>query len=395
MYSMKKSLFVFAALAAMIVGFSSCGEVTIDDMQLEQMYYVTVDSTILIEPMITPEGKNAKVNWTSRDTAIAVVKDGYVTGVSRGKTLITANVGNTIASCEVTVYNPIADLQIAPTSIGDDSIVIKVTPHFPEGYYYVGYGLKANIDQYSDSILSLSALQSAQNMLTQYQQQYPDLTLDQLLKAYGLYGENQLLARSLKANTAYTLYGVGIDPVDMRVNQKIARIDVTTKEVQKSNMTIDIDFKDSILTITPSSLTEKYIMIIASKAMMDTTYKEDYAKLVQDQQEYYASIPAAYQQFYGTFESRYVMSGVKTNNYATSKTFKSGDYVVITAGYRAQTINTKFFTKVFTYKSKWDEDQTDNQGGDDTPDAEAALTSVKKAPKNQLQPLDVIHWCIE
>lgn len=48
---------------------------------------------------------NPKVTWSTADEKIAVVSHGLVTGISAGKTVVTASVGDIRAECEVEVYS--------------------------------------------------------------------------------------------------------------------------------------------------------------------------------------------------------------------------------------------------------------------------------------------------
>lgn len=53
------------------------------------------------------------VTWTSKDSSIASVKDGVVTGKGIGSTIITAKVGKFSASCEVTVDAPLQSIALS------------------------------------------------------------------------------------------------------------------------------------------------------------------------------------------------------------------------------------------------------------------------------------------
>ena len=55
-------------------------------------------------PLFTyPDGMAGQVVWASENEAVAIVRDGQVTGIGPGMTTITASIGDVVAKCTVYV----------------------------------------------------------------------------------------------------------------------------------------------------------------------------------------------------------------------------------------------------------------------------------------------------
>ena len=81
---MKRYLFQALFCMAVVAGLVSCNQtVEIDELTLPATASVVVDSTIQLVPVLTPPTDKAEINWLSSDTSIAVVKDGFVTGIKK------------------------------------------------------------------------------------------------------------------------------------------------------------------------------------------------------------------------------------------------------------------------------------------------------------------------
>ena len=65
---------------------------------------VLVGKTVKVDAVVTPEG--TPVAWKSDDEEIATVKDGVITGIKAGETVITATAGKESATYTVTVVDP-------------------------------------------------------------------------------------------------------------------------------------------------------------------------------------------------------------------------------------------------------------------------------------------------
>lgn len=114
---MKRLLAGFLALALIVSGISVCGmEVWAADKQASRTVDVKkvslnkkkitliLGSDIKLKAKVTTaKAKNIKIIWNSSNSKVASVKNGKVTGISIGSTVITAKAGGKKAYCEVKV----------------------------------------------------------------------------------------------------------------------------------------------------------------------------------------------------------------------------------------------------------------------------------------------------
>ena len=62
-----------------------------------------VGETVPLEAVTYPDGMAGQVVWASENEAVAIVRDGQVTGIGPGMTTITASIGDVVAKCTVYV----------------------------------------------------------------------------------------------------------------------------------------------------------------------------------------------------------------------------------------------------------------------------------------------------
>lgn len=73
--------------------------------------------TVQLTATVTPAGVAEPVTWISSNEEVVVVSDGKVTAVNIGKAIVTAQIGNKNASCEVTVTVPTEGITISKTEL--------------------------------------------------------------------------------------------------------------------------------------------------------------------------------------------------------------------------------------------------------------------------------------
>ena len=350
---MKRYLFQALFCMAVVAGLVSCNQtVEIDELTLPATASVVVDSTIQLVPVLTPPTDKAEINWLSSDTSIAVVKDGFVTGIKKGSAIITANVGNKVATCQLSVKEPFSQLNLELSYCGDDSVAVKLTSSIAKGFYFIGFADKAEFEKAKTEDVIQGALDTYKKTAAQN-----GVTLEYVLQYYGLYGTKIWSIRNLKAATDYVCYTFPIN-ADTGEAGEVVALPVTTRPVQPSDMTFTFTYdEDKVLTITPSN-NDPYVFISVSKESVDTTYKDDYESLLNDYIAYYTSMYSAYgMSFNPTRKGVY-----QYKSFATSKTISTGKYLMICVGYRAQTPNTKFYTYVVDYVAPEPEGEGDGEG---------------------------------
>lgn len=62
-----------------------------------------VGETVPLEAVTYPDGMAGQVEWASENESVAIVRDGQVTGIGAGMTVITASIGDVVAKCTVYV----------------------------------------------------------------------------------------------------------------------------------------------------------------------------------------------------------------------------------------------------------------------------------------------------
>ncbi len=75
-------------------------------LQLPDTLSVLKGGQARLSPVITPEGADSALTWTSSAEGVATVENGIVTAVSNGEAVITVSADGVSAQCTVTVYEP-------------------------------------------------------------------------------------------------------------------------------------------------------------------------------------------------------------------------------------------------------------------------------------------------
>lgn len=104
---------------------------------------VAPGSTTILKATVTPSTASQEVSWASKDTSIATVdENGKVTGVSAGKTQISATSATTVAYCDVTVQGIILD---------DHSVTMKERGTYTLNYEIFGAQLSSKSVEWTSS----------------------------------------------------------------------------------------------------------------------------------------------------------------------------------------------------------------------------------------------------
>ena len=147
-YNNKKLIIIFLVVIGVIILLSiltkSGGGSSNNDISMAIQYNgtevkteeVSVGYSIKLNAMLSNGSSANNVTWTSSDSSVATVTGGLVTGVSLGRTIITANYQNNgkpvSSTCEITVYDGSPNISL--TSVG-----------FPEGDILMGVGTKYSL----------------------------------------------------------------------------------------------------------------------------------------------------------------------------------------------------------------------------------------------------------
>lgn len=120
----------FFALAIAALGLVACGghgDVEVSKVSLDKSAVtLEVGGTAQLVATVEPEGA-AAVEWSCQDESVATVKDGLVTGVKEGSTIVVAKAGGKSASCLVTVGNTGGDEDVFSALLtGSDYYVIAL-----------------------------------------------------------------------------------------------------------------------------------------------------------------------------------------------------------------------------------------------------------------------------
>lgn len=289
-----KALLKAGTLALVIASLSltSCGkeDIAAQSITIEKELEMYVDSTYQMKAEVVPANATGTVNWVVSDTAIATVSDaGVLKAHKKGTAVVTANVGNAVAVCNLTVHSNPVTLEMSVYEILQKKCTVTVKPSDQEGYYYCGYAPKADMKDVTDEQIATETLAYLQQMAQLYSQYYGQtITLKELLPN----GTKNLIASPLTANTEYTLYAFGIDVETERASKTVTRLDVKTKEVVPSSITFTIELDslkknmkvskgdttytyDGYFKCTPSNETETYAYEGITSIALDTAYNND------------------------------------------------------------------------------------------------------------------------
>ena len=348
----KLSAFVLLATSLVL---SSCEpkEIPAEELSIEEALTLYVDSTYQLNAVLTPETANGTINWKSSDTTIATVSTtGLVTALKKGSTIITANMGNAIDACNVTVLNNPVTLELNMVDIAQKKCTVNVKASDEEGYYYCGYATPADINNMSDEKLTQTILDNYKAMFEYYAAYGMNYTFKDVLQQ----GSKNLIASGLTANTEYVMFAFGVDIESETASKIVTRLPFKTKEVVPSSVTFKIEL-DSIAKIqkiskgdttytytgyfkcTPSDEKEPYVFTGTTAESLKTNYNNDPMKYLTEMEAYYDSNYGSQ----GGFEGNMVKTGTRdiyASNMAHNTTF-----VLFAAGY-----NGGFSTKATAFE---------------------------------------------
>lgn len=352
-----KKLFGLGALVAIVacLVLSSCEP---KELSIEKELTMYVDSTYQLTVDITPANATGRIHWKSSDTAVVTVDNsGLLKAIKKGAAVVTANVGNTIAICNVTVLNNPVTLELKMLDIEQKKCTVNVKPSDEEGYYFCGYELPANLDKLSDAEITETILKYYKSMLEQYAAYGYNYTLKDVLQLQQ--GEKNLIASGLTANTDYVMFAFGVDIESETASKVVTRLPFKTKEVVPSSMTFKIEL-DSIAKVrtiskgdttysytgyfkcTPSNEKEPYVFNGATAKVLDSLYNNDPMQYLTEMEAYYDANYSSY----GGFEGTMVKAG--TRDIYASKMVHGTKYILIAAGY-AGGFSTKPTTFEYTF----------------------------------------------
>ena len=341
-----KKLFGFGTLVllAAAMTLTSCGQkdVPAESLSIEKELTLYVDSTYQLQATVTPENATGTINWTISDTAVALVSDsGLVKAIKKGSAIVTANLGNAIAACNVTVMNNPVTLELAMVNIEQKKCTVAVKPSDNEGYYYCGYAAQADVDNLNDSTMIATVMQNLQAMIDYYKQYGQTITLKDILQQ----GEKKLIASGLNAKTDYVMFAFGVDIETAKPAKTATRLPFKTKDVVPSSMTftIAVDSISKVMSVskgdttysytgyfkcTPSNEKEGYTYQGATGKILDSLYNNDAMKYLTEMEAYY---DANYSSS-GGFEGMLVKAGAR--QLKASKMVHNTKYVLFAAGYQ-------------------------------------------------------------
>lgn len=122
---LNKIFAAFMAVALLGIGFTSCKKEAADNVKLMfNTCSIKVGETFTVKVTAA----TGEVAWASQDEKIATVKDGVITGVAEGKTVVTATCGTAKATVDVTVANggTASAPEIKKPEDGKVTLVIKI-----------------------------------------------------------------------------------------------------------------------------------------------------------------------------------------------------------------------------------------------------------------------------
>ena len=361
---MKKllGLGTFVLLAGALAMTSCNNEVPAETLTIDKELAIYVDSTFQLTATVVPENATGTVNWTISDTAVATVSEtGLVKAIKKGTAIVTANLGNAVAVCNVTVMNNPVTLELSIVDILQKKCTIAVKPSDAEGVYYCGYSTPANVDKMTDAQITENVIKGFKDMIAQYAQQGQTITVDQLVQAGMLQkGEKNLIASNLTANTDYVMFAFGIDAEAWKAGNKVTRLPFKTKEGVASSMTFTIA-NDSVAKVmavskgdttysytgyfkcTPSTDKEGYVFSGITAKNLDSLYNNDLMKYLADMEAYYDKNYASY----GGFEA---LAKPGVQNISATKMVHNTKYIFFAIGYSGG-FTTKATTFEYTFQN--------------------------------------------
>jgi hypothetical protein len=279
-----------------------------------------------------------------------------VKAIAKGTAIVTANIGNAVAVCNVTVMNNPVTLELKLKSIQQKKCTVSVKASDEEGYYYCGYATPADVDKMTDAQITSTVLKNIKSMLEAYAAYGYNYTLKDVLKK----GSADLIASGLTASTDYVMFAFGVDVDSEQPSKTVTRLPFKTIDVVPSSMTFTIEFdsiakiqkisgKDTTYTYngyfkcTPSNETEKFVITGVKSIVLDTAYNNDAMKYLTEMEAYYDQNYSSY----GGFEGTMVKAGTRDVYFKTME--HNVKYTLIAAGYEGG-FSTKATTFEYTFQ---------------------------------------------
>ena len=315
------SLLPLVAVALML-GSCEPKQVPVESLTIDHELVLYVDSTAQLTATVIPENATGEINWKSNDTTVATVSNtGLVKALKKGAAVITANMGNNIDVCNVTVLNNPVTLKLSIAELAQKKCTVTVTPSDEEGYYYCGYATPSDVDKMSDAELTQLILDNLKKTLEYYAQYGMNYTLKDMLQQ----GKKNLIASGLTANTDYVMFAFGVDVESETASKTVTRLPFKTKEVVPSTMTFQIGL-DSIAKIqkvsngdttytytgyfkcTPSNEEEGFVFQGIYAKSLDSLYNNDIMQYLTEMEAYYDKNYSSS----GGFEGAMVKAGARS-----------------------------------------------------------------------------------
>jgi beta-glucanase (GH16 family) len=104
-----KSITSFLAFVFLSLTFVCCGPDELPDVETQEVVLsatsvtLTAGDSVLLTTQLLPAGAKADVQWTSSNTKVATVVNGWVKGIARGAVTITAKADSVSSTCLATV----------------------------------------------------------------------------------------------------------------------------------------------------------------------------------------------------------------------------------------------------------------------------------------------------
>ena len=338
---------------------SSCEpkEIAAEAISIDKELTLYVDSTFQLTAVLTPEDATGSVNWKSSDTTVVTVSEnGLVKAIKKGTSVVTANIGNAIAVCNVNVMNNPVTLELSMLDIVQKKCTVAVKPSDEEGYYFCGYDLPETLDKLTDEEITASIIKYYKALFEQYAAYGYNYTFKDVLQQ----GTKNLIASGLTANTNYVMFAFGVDVETETASKIVTRLPFKTKEVTPSSMTFQIGL-DSIAKVqkiskgdttytytgyfkcTPSNEKETYVFTGATAKVLDSLYNNDPMKYLLEMEAYYDQNYSSY----GGFEGTMVKAG--TRDIKASDMAHGTKFILFAAGYDGG-FSTKATTFEYTFQ---------------------------------------------
>lgn len=297
-----------------------------------------VDSTYQIKVSITPENANEELVWSSDNEKVATVdQKGVVTAIAAGECKISVSTGSVSAVTKVTVINQPVTLELSILSVEQDRCTIKMTPSDNKGYYFCTYTTPQEIEGLSEAEILERLFKFALAYADQLAASFGK-TLTDILHS----GPKSQVISGLKPNTEYVVLAFGVDAEHKIASPKLASLPFKTPEIEMSDMTIEIKYDSTQVTVSAKDTVLK--LCFSAHPSNDDPYV---CRGVVNFEEKYGSI----QEYLDHLESKGIESKVGTG---VTKIYgpdpQDGNvYTLVAAGYKGGWTTEPF---VFRYEYK-------------------------------------------